>query len=158
MTTYYSNTTNMATGITTCRRSFTMKFTRIITKGDLVNMSQDLTSELNILHSTNTITVKPEDITEGGFLIEYQENPGWYKSMRFLQEGYSGGANIKSFPWVPRNVMEEWVNSQDEIFCLKTKISTCLKAFNNAPEWSRDEINILKQVLSMYGVVCSKKK
>ena len=146
----------MATGINTYRRSFKINFTRIITKGDLVNMSQDLTSELNILHSTNTIDVKPEEITEGGFVINYQENPRWYKSMRFIQEGISG-VGCKSFPWVPRNVMEEWENSQDEIFGLKTKISTCLKAFNNAPVWSRDEIIIFKRVLSMYGVVCSRK-
>lgn len=146
----------MAEGITTYRRSFKMNFTRIITKGDLVNMSQDLTSELNILQSTNTIHVRPEDITEGGFLINYQGNPQWYKTMRFLQEGVSS-VGRKSFPWVPMNVMEEWVNSQDEVFCLKTKITTCLKAFNNAPMWSRDEITIFKRVLSTYGIICSKK-
>ena len=40
--------------------------------------------------------------------------------MWFIQEGYKS-IGAQSFPPVPLNVMVEWVDSQDEVFSLKTR-------------------------------------
>ena len=132
-------------------------FTRNITKGDMVNICNDLTSRFN-----NGYIFEPEPMSDGFIYIKNQK----YKCMRL---------SCFRTPLVLPNVMEEWKDSKD-IFVSKTVednfkgkrkhysstrmgfngqnyIGTFLKSFYDAPAWTIKELELIKDVLFEYDIL-----
>jgi hypothetical protein len=146
----------MVSRINTYTSGFDIFITRDITKGDMVNICNELTDKFD-----NKYIFEPEPICDGFIYIKNQK----YKSMRL---------SCFHAPWVNRNVMEEWKDNKD-IFVKKTTddkfngkrktysntrlgangcnyYSTCLKSFYDAPAWSYDELDTIKDVLENYDI------
>lgn len=147
----------MVSRINTYTSGFDIFITRDITKGDMVNICNDLTEKFD-----NKYQFEPEPITDGFLYIKNLK----YKCMRL---------SCFHAPWVNRNVMEEWKDNND-IFVKKTTddkfkgrrknygntekgnpngynyYSTCLKSFYDAPAWTYDELKTIKEVLEKYDM------
>ena len=144
--------------------SFTMKIQqRPIKKKDLVEMSLILTTKLNELYSNKyEVDVLIEDITEGGFEIRRRGVGGWYtqdnntKMYKTIRLGLKPPGHF-SFPMVPLNVVEEWKDDDEIVWKEGMILSTFLKAFYNAPKWTKRELDIFREVFYEYHIKCSKK-
>jgi len=146
----------MESKLNTYSYGYDLFFTRNITKGDMVNICNDLTNLFN-----NIYVFEPEPIRDGFIYIKNLK----YKSMRL---------SCFQAPWINENVMEEWKDNND-IFVKKTTddkfngkrktysdtrigahgrnhYSTFLKAFYDAPPWTIDELTRIKEVLANYDI------
>ena len=147
----------MVSKINTYCKGYDLFFTRNITKGDMVNICNELTEKFD-----NKYIFEPEPMCDGFIYIKNLK----YKCMR-----------LSSFrtPWIPQNVMEDWKDSK-EIFVNKTTddkfngkrktysstrigingynyYCTCLKCFYDAPPWTIEELIKIKEVLFNYDIV-----
>jgi len=141
----------------TYTHGYDLFFTRNITKGDMVNICNELTEKFD-----NKYIFEPEPICDGFIYIKNED----YKSMRL---------SCFDNPWIPQNVMEDWKDSK-EIFVNKTTddkfngkrktysstrigangynhYGTFLKAFDKAPPWTIEELIKIKEVLFNYDIV-----
>jgi len=132
-------------------------FTRNITKGDMVNICNDLTDKFD-----GKYQFEPEPICDGFIYITNID----YKSMRL---------SCFDNPYVSENVMEDWKDNND-IFVKKTTddkfkgrrktytneklgadgcnyYGTFLKAFDDAPAWTIGELLKIKEVLKNYDIL-----
>ena len=114
--------------------------TRPITKGDIRCLCNALNSVLV------DCVARPEAISEGGIRFVY-DNPRFYKSIRI--HGWN-------WPWVHEDWYNSWYNS-NELICDgihgingTKKMYTFLKAFKNAPVWTRDELLLIYDMLEVY--------
>ena len=104
----------------------------------------------------------PESISEGGFQIiggkdnifgdQNGRNYTYYKSMRCRIQYQSSS----KWPWISNNVIAEWSTSNDILYYANTKIETFLKAFEYAPVWTSDELDIFKECLVEFGANVTK--
>ena len=147
----------MSHKINTYTTGFDLFFTRNITKGDMVNICNDLTDKFD-----GKYQFEPEPICDGFIYIKNLD----YKSMRLY---------YFDNPYVSKNVMEDWKDNND-IFVKKTTdnkfkgrrknyingklypdgcnyYSTMLKAFDEAPAWTIDELLKIKEVLKNYNIL-----
>lgn len=146
----------MVSKINTYTKGYDLFFTRDITKYDMINICNDLTEKFD-----NKYQFEPEPITDGFIYIKNLK----YKCMRL---------SCFHAPWVNENVMTEWKNNND-IFVKKTTddkfkgrrknygdtnigvyghnyYGTCLKSFYDAPAWTYDELDKIKEVLENYDI------
>lgn len=123
-----------------------------LTKNDYIKLCNQLSKELSE-HANKNLIVKPEAISEGGFLIIDQNNPIHYKTMRHhIEKGKSKFVN--KWPWISEKVMEDWNNNDEIIFYKGNICKTFLKAFHTAPVWTLEELNIFENRLSEFGIIC----
>ena len=92
----------MNSHIKTYTYGYDLFFTRNITKGDMVNICNDLTKEFD-----NKYIFEPEPVCDGFIYIKNED----YKSMRL---------SCFHAPWVNKTVMEDWKDCKD-IFVNKIK-------------------------------------
>ena len=146
----------MNSHIKTYARGYDLFFTRNITKGDMVNICNDLTNEFD-----NKYVFEPEPMCDGFIYIKNLK----YKCMRM---------SCFHTPFILPNVMEDWKDCKD-IFVNKTTddkfngkrktynstrigangcnyYGTCLKAFHDAPPWTIEELTKIKDVLFNYDI------
>ena len=146
----------MSLKVNTYTYGYDLFFTRNITKGDMVNICNDLTKEFD-----NKYIFEPEPMRDGFIYIKDIK----YKCMRL---------SCFRAPWVNENVMEEWKDNND-IFLKKTTddkfngrrksyrdtrtgahgrnyYSTILKSFYDAPPWTIEELTKIKDVLINYDI------
>lgn len=139
---------------------------RDITNKDIASICRDLNTAFNVDGITE-YAFAPEPISEGG--IEMVSWPGKtgdeYKTMRIH---FSSCGN---WPFIERNNAVEFMdNLETQVIGLKTTnmrnkgrlapgnpISTCLKAFDGAPVWTVEELDIFAKVFEQYGITCSGK-
>jgi hypothetical protein len=125
------------TDMKTYTTGFKLKPTRAVVKGDIVRLCELLQQSFG-----EGYNFEPEAILEGG--IVWKDWPGksgeMYKTMRFSY-------NV-SWPSVSDNVMEDWKNSEDVTNIINKPnncgkyVRTFLKAFDDAPYWTRKELNM----------------
>lgn len=92
---------------------------------------------------------EPERICEGGILMKSWpgKTEGMYKTMRiaFKNEG--------RWPWIKSNdPIEEFLSGEKMLYPSKKEVSTFLKAFHNAPPWTREELEIFARCLLQNGL------
>ena len=147
----------MVSKINTYCKGYDLFFTRNITKGDMVNICNELTDKFD-----SKYIFEPEPMSDGFIYIKNIK----YKCMR-----------LPSFrtPTIDATVMKDWKDSK-EIFVEKTTddkfngkrktysstrigvngynyYCTCLKSFHDAPPWTIDELNKIKDVLFNYDIL-----
>jgi hypothetical protein len=122
-----------------------------ITKHEYITLCNILSNKLSELYK-ETVTVIPEDITEGGLLILTKDfiNTSKYKTFRhtFIN-------NINSsyrFPWINGDENEKWLNNNDLLFPKNIKAHITLKAFFGAPVWTIKELTIFKNTFKEFGI------
>lgn len=170
----------------TYKSGYYLIFTQDISKKDIVDICKELNKSY-MEELDEEAKFEPEPMTDGFiYRADFSDSKKldkaeWkYKSMR-LNLGLNSNNHI---PSVPKNVMEVWKDSED-LFIPKTDYSSdnygyqnrnkrnyqmssrnikrfgygsFLKAFYNAPKWSEKELNIIKDVLSAYGIFASNLK
>lgn len=116
---------------------------KLVAKRDI--MKKDMITLCNRLneHYSNA-TFEPEPITDGGIVFKFKDNTMWYKTMRI---------SIKDYPWIPRNVLEEWVDNTDVLIAKESIMTTCLKAFDGAPSFTLEELKIWESCFDEIGLV-----
>lgn len=144
----------MATGITTYCSAFSIKCLSNVTKGDMVNMANDINARFRVLYQVPVVVTFAHN-PEGGFVLSTNEVDFGYKSIRF-NESHCDHRDVISFPKIPENVMETWNNSEDVALYENQKRIMWLKAFNNAPKWTQTELSIFRECFSNYGIKCSR--
>jgi hypothetical protein len=121
---------------------FKVKVTLPTTKDSMIRLCRALEK----LFGDGNVFV-PEGI--GGGFILWADWPGRkeqrdYKCMR-LMSNYS-------WPWVHKDCMTTWVNSEDIVIAKGANSKTTfLKAFHNAPAWTLKELNVFKTCLEEHG-------
>jgi hypothetical protein len=132
----------MAESIYNVTKGFTLEAQRDITKNDMVRLCK----ELNEVYYD--CEVEPEAITEGGIRYKFNDNPTFYKSVRFC---LNSGSGIKGkWPWIrSKNVMKDWEGNTDIIMPKNTKFTTILKSFRGAPPFTKDELEMWSDFLNM---------
>ena len=141
--------------IITYTSGFNFKSTKNITKADFVLMSKIISTNLNNLYNTESdYEVIPEAISEGGFkFIKFtNKTEPMYKSFRIhiLNQNYSYASVHES------TVLTDWVNDDTVIIHPKMKGSTFIKAFDDAPRWTKEELTIFKECFQTFGAICNK--
>ena len=133
----------------TYTRGFNVKCEKNITKNDIVNMCKSLNNKDEYL---NVCEIKPEGITEGGFVYNFKDgnNNRWYKSVRFQK---NGGDTREKWPWINENVMDEWAENNDIIFNENYKFTIFLKSRRGAPLFTIDELKIWEECFNQIGII-----
>jgi hypothetical protein len=100
--------------------------------------------------------VIPEPITEGGFKFTGGRYDGeFYKTMRHHISAHKDHITGFNWPWIKDTTQEEWRVSDEEFISTGYHATTWLKAFQDAPAWTRDELLAIKDVLINYGIKCT---
>lgn len=78
-----------------------------------------------------------------------------YKTMRhhLRTKDYQ---SIRSWPSIDKNVMTQWKNNPVILIPSGCYAGTKLKAFNGAPVWTVEEINLFCEIVAKYGIKCTK--
>lgn len=134
-----------------------------ITKRDMVLLCTDLASEFE----AEKYTFSPDPVGNGFIKFSNYTDPD-YKCMRL----HFGGGSADTWPWVPDDVMTEWLEDNTVIIKRNCKSGvksnrhimlernqrphkTFLKAFNGAASWTRAEHKRFEKVFLKYGIRCS---
>lgn len=116
-----------------------------ITTLDILNVCKVLTELFNQTYHTNQYLFEPEGVSEGG--IVFVNFPGkkekQYKTMR-IAFGHKG-----KWPWVD---LEKWRESPKTIMSQGGIVTTCLKAFHEAPLWTLEELRLFETCLLEVGL------
>lgn len=128
--------------INTYKNLRTIYAARDITKHDIAFTCLQIQTAYREKELDTTIEFKPEPITEGGIVFVF-DKPNMYKCIRFQHNG-------RFWPCVND---ENWLHDTTSIFPTGTKINLFLKAFYDAPSWSKAEIDIFLKALSNNGFV-----
>ena len=124
----------------------TYKATRNVTKSDLIL-------------ACTILGGFPEAMSDGGirFLPHYGTNLSVgqpYKSMRL---GFGCVGAPRKWPFIKGDEMTSWVNSLDVLIHTGETISTTLKSFEGAPEFTKDEMVHVSHALGIIWLVVFKK-
>ena len=149
--------------LNTDTHGFNLRMNGHLTKNHIVEMCKDLGEEFGPGNS-----FRPEGICDG-FLI-WTEWPGkdkdGYKCMRLFRDHHADyleeqkALRTKPFrytrveykwPWIDEDVMETWKENHDVVIPIG-KYRTFLKAFETAPRWTREELDVVRQVMHGYGI------
>lgn len=142
----------------TYTQGFKIEIKNGLTKREYILLCERISCELNKHYGykgEDKIKLTPECITEGGMRItggpdnmygDYDNKGKVYKSMR----------HHLGWQWIKKNTHEEWKESKDKLCSENTISETFLKAFDGAPVWTMDELNILKNCFESVGIVCKK--
>ena len=85
------------------------------------------------------------------YIIQINGQSNEYKSFRFLNDPN----RYSKWPWITDT--NKWINSDTKVFNSGEGMGTYLKSFNNADEWTIDELKIWEKCLSEIGmIVCGK--
>jgi len=94
----------------------------------------------------------PESVPEGGIQMAwwYGKKGNEYKTMRFLAH------DCGTWPSISNNILAKWKENEEEIIFEskppeKLVIRTILKAFNDAPSWTLDELHIIEKCFNEIG-------
>lgn len=125
----------------TYTRGFKLMAIKNITKNDIILLCNYLNTNFE------GIDFKPEGITEGG--IEYITNERrYYKSFRLCLYN-----NIGKWDWINKDVMTEWSNNEDIVLDKGKTIHPFLKAFYDAPSYTKEELEIWEIGLAKIGLI-----
>ena len=143
------------TQIATYNEGFYFKFQQNISKADYVYICKLISIKLNELYNTlEEYKVAPEAITEGGikFISFSNKTNKMYKTLRIHID------NQKFYyPFIDeKTVINSWLNDNDILITANMKGHTFLKAFDGAPSWTLEELNIFKNVFKTFGAICNK--
>lgn len=148
----------MAVDINTYGSGARLRPTRDLTQRDLILMTDRLSEVFG-----SGWKFEPEAITEGGIIISQWpfKTPAMYKTFRF--SAYSDSVLWKEWPWVQIDYRTEWLASNTVIFnrdpiypkprVYRQWIGTCLKAFDGAPAWTREELIKVENVFLEFGLL-----
>ena len=141
-----------------------LAFTLAITKRQYVGLCELMSRRFNETFQINQpddmYDFRPESITEGGLCMH--NFPGkraeQYKSMRHHIHSNKDRRAIK-WPYIDSqaSVLADWTQAADQtLIPAKAVAETTLKAFYEAPVWTRAELELVKEVLTEYGVKCTR--
>lgn len=116
----------------TYRSGPTFRATCDVTKGAFAN-------------ACSVLGCRPEPISSGGMVFMDDRNA--YKSVRMW--GFE-------WPWINGDEMTTWWKNQDILIRKGTKVNTFLKAFYNAPAWTRQEIDNVIDSMAVMGMVTNR--
>lgn len=133
--------------INTYTSGYKLKINKDITTNDIAILCEKLTKTFNDHYKTNEYSFVPEKIGGGGILFLHYPNKTEeeYKSFRFTD------SSVK-WIWIDEdydNVISNWKKKNvllRKCFYNKYKdnIYTTLKAFDNAPYWTLEELNLFE--------------
>lgn len=125
---------------------FQMTAARDVSRQEYIAICEEMSVALNTLHHIDTIKVRPEPISGGGFVIITPDVPhAPYKTMRhYFRE-------IK-WPWVEADVMDSWRDDATVLIQANSRSGTFLKAFDGAPKWTKAELLAIKAVLEAHAL------
>lgn len=130
---------------------FYVKSTKNISKNDFYILCNDLNNTFNEYYGVTEYSFLPEAISEGGIL--FKEYPGKvanaYKSMRIFID-MCGDDNWPALS--TKSVMDEWKECDDKIISEKRKLRTFLKADQNAPIWTLEELQLFEKCFDKIGL------
>jgi hypothetical protein len=122
------------------------KCERDITKKDIVNLCNYMSS-LDF-YKDRGIVLAPEAICDGGITYIFKDNPlHYYKTIRFHFKN-----QISYWPWVERNALNTWKDSNQIIFNKSEIVGTYLKAFHGAPLFDMSEINLIRDCFDLFSM------
>ena len=129
-------------------------FNKDLSKKDYIEICNKLNHQFEETFQNKEYVFQPEPVSEGG--LEMVKFPGkkesMYKSLRHpLRTKEHDEPEYKS-QIITQNVMTEWLNDETIIIHQGLYSDTTLKAFYGAPIWTLEEIKIICNVLSDYGV------
>ena len=132
--------------MTTYAHGYTLEAEKDITKNDIINICKLLNTKYD-----NGYTFKPEAITEGGIVYNFNNgNTKWYKTVRLrVDDTLAGG----KWYWITDNVMNEWEGNDDVILSKNKKILIFLKSFHGAPVFTVDELKIWEECFNQNGFI-----
>ena len=143
--------------ISTYTSGYTLLSKKDITKNDIIELCELLTSEYN-----NGYTFEPESITEGGIVFKLPEfvRDDKYKSVRLNFKNCRYGGRESYFcdfyrgewPFVNKNTMIEWKNDNYVLLKEKYKIDIFLKSFDGAHPFTIDELKIWEYCFKKIGL------
>ena len=134
----------MPKSIQTYCRGFKLTAHTDITEAQMVRLCRDLDEAFDS-------RFEPEPIGNG--FVRWH-GAGEYKSMRLFRSPDPRSAHYR-WPWVPLDVMQAWEHSE-RVLIPKGKYTTCLKAFDSAPAWTKEELRKFELCLAKIGMRAGK--
>ena len=127
--------------------------TKDVTKAQIVTLCTALTDRLRKQLKDETLVIKPEPVSEGGF----------YYTGGMYQRGTGKSYGYKSFQiqhnqwWIlqAREVETTWPTSNQPVFLNGQIMQTKLKALYDAPAWTDEELAVFNEEMQRIGLVCS---
>lgn len=146
------------THINTYCNGFQLVALKNISKKEFVELCNDLQNEFNNYYSTNDYSFSPECISEGGIVFNNFNGANGYKTMRiFFTDKDTIGCNITNlYGYINKNIKDEWINDECILIDINTYLGTYLKSFNNAPQWTNNELKIFQKCFNNIGLVINK--
>lgn len=121
---------------------YRLKTSRTITTLDILQLCQDLRDTFNATYNSTEYEFEPEGISEGG--IVFRSLPGnQYKTMRL------GIYQCGKWPWVN---IQKWKDDPITILQADVEVQTFLKAFDDAPLWTLQELKLFEQCFAKIGL------
>lgn len=139
--------------INTSCTGFTLFTTKDISKSQFINLCYELENEFNDYYSTDKYKFSPERISEGGIIYNNFNDNSHYKTMRFFLTDKYSCTKRSLYGFVTENIMDEWINDSSILIKSESYIGTYLKSFNQAPQWTKDELNIFKKCFENIGLI-----
>ena len=139
-----------------------------ITYSDFIEFCNKLSAIFNTLYNSTEYKFGPEPITEGGILwINWPgKTDNQYKTMRL----HGRNDSIEKWPWIKGDEHNTWKNNNTILMIKSTKAnkylnvgttmqghsSTFLKAFQGAPSWTLEELQLFSIVMGTIGITIKK--
>lgn len=151
----------------TYTHGYILIFTRSLTKADYINLCGQLSDVLNTLYGitdpASLIHIRPEPITEGGFVFRGGPNGMYddandgdydYKRIKTMRHPLGMQEGTPNFPWprLPDNVEIEWSTSQETVIPTGLVSDTFLKALYGVPVWTWEELRVFQNVFLNFGI------
>lgn len=135
----------------TYQSGFQMTFGKNLTRQQYVQICEKLSGVFNDFYGASEFRFEPEPITEGGLQMTAFPNKStqMFKTMRHRHAA-------KKWPWINKTVLEDWKHDNTVLFEKGEKIETFLKALQNAPAWTRQELELMAECFKDFGIVCKK--
>jgi hypothetical protein len=130
---------------------FSIKTLNYVTKGNIVSLCTSLNEDPLF---KDICIFEPEPITEGGIIFRYiNGGTKWYKTMRFERAYLTPiGINQIDWPYVNKNVMEEWSNDNWVILDKDCQYGTFLKSSCGAPQFTIEELQTFEKHFNKFGI------
>ena len=155
----YNKKQRVGDKLITYTNGFCSILTRNITKGNFVDLLDDLKKEFKKRYKAQFKFV-PEQICEGGVLWQFWDGKRkhHYKTLRL--RGVLSNNYKNEWPWIKDDTLSKWKNNNDVLFYrtwvdgypkYNHKFYTFTKAFYGAPVWTKQEIMIFIKVFQYYG-------
>ena len=119
-------------------------------KGDFIKICEELRERLSTLEN-RIIKVIPEPIAEGGIQLLF-ENPTYYKCMRLC---------VNDWEYLRPDTYDKWTDNTDLVLWTNRNVRNNgipypnyirLKAYHNAPIWTLEEVNVVKEIFQHYNI------